>query len=105
MSREKLTKGVIFPFPLDEKIVQIDQPLIYRPWGTRTLKIRATTNKDMPALWVRPHGVHPEDLELGIYKAYADDSEAFHITWGVGMSRGHVLRQTMYLKHLRPAHP
>jgi hypothetical protein len=42
----------------------------------------------MPKLWVRPQRVLPEETALGIYKAYADDSLAFHITWGGGHEIG-----------------
>ncbi len=83
-----MQSGHLIPFALDEKIIQADRPLIYRPWGTRTVKLKLTTLTDMPALWVRPQGVLPEEAALGIYKAYADDSRAFHITWGGGHERG-----------------
>ncbi len=76
------------PFALDEKIVQADQPLLYRPWGTRTIKLKLTTHIDMPKLWVRPLRVLPEETALGIYKAYADDSHALHVTWGGGHENG-----------------
>ncbi len=76
------------PFVLDENDVRADQPLIYRPWGTRTIKLKVTTHTDMPKLWVRPLRILPEEAALGIYKAYADDSRAFHITWGGGHERG-----------------
>ena len=78
----------LIPFALDEEFVQGDHPLIYRPWGTRTIKLKLTTHTDQPALWVRPQGVLPEETALGIHKAYADDSRAFHITWGGGHERG-----------------
>ena len=78
----------LIPFALDEEFVQADHPLIYRPWGTRTIKLKLITRTDQPALWVRPQGVLPEETALGIHKAYADDSRAFHITWGGGHERG-----------------
>jgi hypothetical protein len=76
------------PFDLDQGDVRADQPLIYRPWGTRTIKLKTATRSDMPRLWVRPQAVLPEEAALGIYRAYADDSRAFHITWGGGHECG-----------------
>jgi hypothetical protein len=78
----------LIPFALDENFIQAVHPLIYRPWGTRTIKLKLTTRTDLPRLWARPQGVLPEEEALGIYKAYADDSRAFHITWGGGHERG-----------------
>ena len=78
----------LITFPLDQRLVQADRPLIYRPWGTRTIKLKLTTHSDLPKLWVRPQSVLPEEAALGIYKAYADDSRAFHVTWGGGHERG-----------------
>jgi hypothetical protein len=85
---DSLAKDLVFPFVLDEGVVQADQPLIYRPWGTRTIKLKITADTDMPRLWVRPERVLPEEAALGICKAYADDSRAFHITWGGGHECG-----------------
>jgi hypothetical protein len=78
----------LITFPLDQRFVRADRPLIYRPWGTRTIKLKLTTQADLPKLWVRPQGELPEEAALGIYKAYADDCRAFHITWGGGHERG-----------------
>ena len=78
----------VIPFVLDEKAIQADQPLIYRPWGTRTIKLKITARTDMPRLRLRPQGVLPEETALGICKAHADDSRAFHITWGGGHELG-----------------
>ena len=88
MNATGATRDHVIPFPLDERIVQADRPLIYRPRGIRTIKLKVTARTDMPRLWVRPAGVLPEETALGIYKAYADDSRAFHITWGGGHERG-----------------
>ncbi len=88
MTPDGPAKDFVIPFALDEKVVQADQPLAYRPWGTRTIKLKVTTHTDMPKLWVRPQRVLPEEAALGIYKAYADDSRAFHITWGGGHEIG-----------------
>jgi hypothetical protein len=75
-------------FPLDQRFVQADRPLVYRPWGTRTIKLKLTTRVDLPKLWIRPQAVLPEEAALGIYKAYADDCHALHVTWGGGHERG-----------------
>jgi hypothetical protein len=78
----------LITFPLDQRLVRADRPLTYRPWGTRTIKLKLTAQADLPKLWVRPQGVLPEEAALGIYKAYADDCHAFHITWGGGHEYG-----------------
>lgn len=88
MSSKCPVSDFVIPFVLDEPASQAEQPLIYRPWGTRTIKLRVTAQTDMPPLWVRPHGVLPEDAALGIFKAYADDSRALHVTWGGGHELG-----------------
>lgn len=88
MSSDVLARDLVIAFPLDEKTVRYDQPLIYRPWGTRTIKLRVSTESDMPPLWVRPRRVLPEETALGIYKAYADDSLTLHLTWGGGHETG-----------------
>jgi hypothetical protein len=88
MALESLAKDFTIPFELDQAAAQAEQPLIYRPWGTRTIKLRVTAATDMPRLWVRPQGVLAEEAALGIHKAYADDSRAFHITWGGGHECG-----------------
>ena len=80
--------NLIIPFALDEKTTQAEQPLIYRPWGTRTIKLKITAHTDMPKLWVRPQRVLPEEVALGIFKAYADNSQALHLTWGGGHEIG-----------------
>jgi hypothetical protein len=83
-----MDESYFIPFALDEGAVRADRPLIYRPWGTRTIKLKTTTRSDMPRLWVRPQTVLPEEAALGIYRAYADDSRAFQITWGGGHECG-----------------
>jgi len=81
-------KSLLIPFVLDEKVCHAEEPLIYRPWGTRTLKLKIITHIDMPKLWVRPQHELPEEAALGIFKAYADDCQAFHLTWGGGHEIG-----------------
>ncbi len=88
MATDKVTSQSIFSFPLDGENSQMDQVLIYRPWGTRTLKLEVSTQKMMPKLWIRPKGMIPEEKELGIFKGYADDNNSFHITWGGGHEPG-----------------
>ena len=83
-----MDESFFIPFALDEGAVCADRPLIYRPGGTRTIKLKTTTRTDMPPLWVRPQAVLPEEEALGIYRACADDSRAFHITWGGGHELG-----------------
>lgn len=81
-------RDFVVPFALDEKTAHAVQPLIYRPWGTRTIKLRVTTRVELPSLWIRPQCVRPEEAALGICQAYADDSRALRITWGGGHERG-----------------
>ncbi|MEJ2747044.1 MAG: hypothetical protein P8183_03885, partial [Anaerolineae bacterium] len=69
-------------FPLDQK--PGTAVLVYRPWGTRTLKVAVSTGSATPALRIRPSTIHPDDTANKIYRAYADDSEAFIISWGGG---------------------
>jgi hypothetical protein len=88
MATDTVTTQSIFSFPLDGENILIDQGLIYRPWGTRTLKLEISTHKTMPKLWIHPKGIVPEEKELGIFKGYADDSDSFHITWGGGHEPG-----------------
>ncbi len=88
MSTDSPAHECVIPFVLDQSTSQAEQPLIYRPWGTRTIKLRVTAATDMPRLWVRPWGVLPEEAALGICKAHADDQRAFHITWGGGHEDG-----------------
>ena len=88
MAIDRAANGFFIPFVLDESTVLADQPFIYRPWGTRTIKLRVTARTDMPQLWICPQGVLPEEADLGICRAYADDSRTFIITWGVGMRKG-----------------
>jgi len=88
VTAENLEERLIIPFALDQQYCHADLPFIYRPWGTRTLKLKITSQIDLPGLWVRPGRVSPEEMALGIYKAYADDSQAFHLTWGGGHEIG-----------------
>ncbi len=71
--------------------------LTIRPWGTRTLKVRLTTNTAVPPLRIRPKGMRPEDTQKGIFRAFADDSHAFEISWGGGHETGPCLRPEDFL--------
>ncbi len=88
MLQESIAKDIFFPFPLDEPDIQAGRSLIYRPWGTRTIKLLYTTSSDLTSLWIRPLKMLPEEITLGIYKAYADDNRSFHIIWGGGHENG-----------------
>jgi hypothetical protein len=83
-----MDESFVIPFDLDAGDVRAERPLVYRPWGTRTIKLKTATRAGTPPLCVRPQAVLPEDAALGIYRAYADDSRAFHITWGGGHECG-----------------
>ncbi len=91
---EPNTNSFCIPFALDETISSPLQPYIYRPWGTRSLKIKTTTRVALPRLWVRPQQTLPEETALGIYKAYADESHSFHLTWGGGHELGPCVKST-----------
>jgi hypothetical protein len=88
MFGEELAKYAIIPFNLDGQGRQPVQRLVYRPWGTRTLKLKLHTGMDLPALILRPQRILPEEQALGIFQAYAEDHDAFRITWGGGHENG-----------------
>jgi len=54
VTAENLEERLIIPFALDQQYCHADLPFIYRPWGTRTLKLKITSQIDLPGLWVRP---------------------------------------------------
>lgn len=82
--------GEVISFPLDR--APETAVLVYRPWGTRTLKLSVSTGSVTPALRIRPSTIHPEDTANRIYRAYADDSDAFIISWGGGHEPGPCLK-------------
>jgi hypothetical protein len=88
MLTEKRNNCLIIPFAADNPVDSMDQPFVYRPWGTRTLKVKISSEIDLPKLWVRPQRVLQEEEALGIFKAYADDNLLFHLTWGGGHEIG-----------------
>jgi hypothetical protein len=100
-----MDESFCIPFALDSGDIRADRPLIYRPWGTRTIKLRTTTGSDLPRLWVRPRTVLPEEADLGIYRAFADDSRVFHITWGGGHERGPCVKSKDLLSAFETAAP
>ena len=105
MVSDSLVEDLVIPFAMDEGDVRADQPLIYRPWGTRTIKVKTTTKTDLPRLWVRPQAVLPVEAALGIYRAYADDSRSFHITWGGGHECGPCVKSTDLLSAFETCAP
>lgn len=82
--------GEAISFPLDQTPEPVK--LVYRPWGTRTLKLSVSTGSVTPALRIRPSTIHPNDTANKIYRAYADDSAAFIISWGGGHEPGPCLK-------------
>jgi hypothetical protein len=82
--------GEAISFPLDQ--APETAVLTYRPWGTRTLKLSVSTGSVTPALRIRPSTIHPDDITNKIYRAYADDSSAFIISWGGGHEPGPCLK-------------
>ncbi len=105
MAVDSPIRDFVIPFALDEISVHAVPPLVYRPWGTRTIKLRATTRVELPALWIRPQCVLPEDSALGIYQAYADDSRALRVTWGGGHEIGPCVRARDVLSAFETAAP
>lgn len=82
--------GEAISFPLDQ--APETAVLTYRPWGTRILKLSVQTSSMTPALRIRPSTIHPDDTANKIYRAYADDSSAFIISWGGGHEPGPCLK-------------
>ncbi|MCB9423065.1 MAG: hypothetical protein H6667_24915 [Ardenticatenaceae bacterium] len=80
----------VISFPLDR--APGTAKLVYRPWGTRTLKLSVSTGSVTPALRIRPSTIHPDDDANNIFRAYADDSDAFIISWGGGHEPGPCLK-------------
>jgi hypothetical protein len=80
-------------FPLDGAAA--DARLVYRPWGTRTLKVRLTTGRDLPALRLRPRVRAPADS--GLISGGADEGAAFVVSWGGGHEPGPCLKAEDFL--------
>jgi hypothetical protein len=62
--------------------------LVYRPWSTRTLKLKVTGEGGMPALRIRPRDMRPDETKAGIFRGYASQSDTFFISWGGGHEEG-----------------
>lgn len=76
----------VLEFALDHPTSQV--AFTYSPWQTRTLKLKMMTQKTMPPLRVRPQRMKPEDRQAQIFRAFADQSEAFIVSWGGGHEVG-----------------
>ncbi len=90
-----MTVETIF-FPLDQK--PDEATLVYRPWGTRILKLTVSTGTRAPALRIRPSTFNQSEAQNGIFRAYADDSDAFVVSWGGGHETGPCLKSKDVLK-------
>lgn len=97
--------------PTDHKILfQLDRPgatvrLDYTPWATRTLKVEIKTNKEMPALRVRPKGIRPDELKAGVFRAFPDNDNSLIISWGGGHEPGPCVRAKDFLKAFEQCQP
>jgi len=90
-------------FPLDQLPEKARQ--VYRPWGTRTLKVRVATDTKRPALRLRPKKINPGEVARGIFRGYADDSEAFVVSWGGGHEPGPCIQSKDFLKAFEQCAP
>ncbi len=85
----------VIEFPLDQEPVLTK--VTYRPWGVRALKLKVTTKSKTNPLRIRPKGVKQSEAKAGIFRASADDSEAFIISWGGGHEPGPCLKAEDFL--------
>jgi hypothetical protein len=76
-------------------LFQLDSPagnpparLVYRPWGTRSLKVVVRTASALPPLRLRPATMLASESDMGIFRGFADDSRALVVTWGGGHEPG-----------------
>ncbi|MCB8944585.1 MAG: hypothetical protein H6658_12615 [Ardenticatenaceae bacterium] len=81
---------------------QLDKPgsgasIEYRPWGTSTLKVQVTTQTAMPPLRIRPQQVNLSETACGLFRAFADDSQSFIVSWGGGNEPGPCTKAEDYL--------
>jgi hypothetical protein len=88
-----MTDGI--PFQLDNP--GSGSAIVYRPWGTTTLKIRVSTSKTMAPLRIRPKNVRSDEAETGLFRAFVDDSNAFIVSWGGGNEPGPCTKAEDYL--------
>lgn len=87
-------------FPLDAS--ENRAALIYRPWGTRSLKVQVSSTADRPPLWLR---FDNRERSNGAICAFADDSEAFVVSWGGGHEEGPPVMVEDFLMALEKAAP
>jgi hypothetical protein len=75
-------------FAIDGGNEQSGVNLVYRPWGTRTLKIKASTTKeDLPPLRLKT--LRTADVAAtGMTCGYADEGKSFLCSWGGGHEQG-----------------
>ncbi len=74
-------------FPLDQTPTAVS--MAYRPWSTQSLKLQVTTNTPLnAALRLRSGRIRPEDAAQKIIRGFADDSDAFIVSWGGGHEPG-----------------
>jgi len=80
-------------FPLIREI-EVTPLIYYRPWSVRTIKLVLTTPEPLPPLRLRPRHINPKE---GVFHGFADDSEAFIISWGRGHETGPCIKTGDYL--------
>lgn len=89
-----MTEALSFPLDSSPDGVQ----MVYRPWGTRILKVRVSSDTSVPALRIRPKGVRLEEATRGLFRGFADDSDAFIVSWGGGHEQGPCIQSEDFLK-------
>ncbi|MCB8923084.1 MAG: hypothetical protein H6662_15970 [Ardenticatenaceae bacterium] len=82
-------------FPLDRE--PDGATLVYRPWGVRAIKLLVTSEVETAVLRIRPRAIKQTEADAGIFRASADDSDAFVISWGGGHEPGPCLKAEDYL--------
>jgi hypothetical protein len=83
-------------FPLDGRAGGAPARLVYRPWSTRTLRLRVTSAAGAPALRLQPGRMAA--AASGLVQAAADDSPDFVVSWGGGHEPGPCLQSEDLLK-------
>ncbi|MCI0578312.1 MAG: hypothetical protein L0332_22450 [Chloroflexi bacterium] len=79
---------------LDQGVGQPGASLVYRPWSTRTLKVKVSTTPDkenLPPLRLRTRRM-ADAQATGMTCGYADEGEAFLVSWGGGHEEGPCLK-------------
>jgi hypothetical protein len=88
-----MSSEAVVHFPIDQGMGQPAASLEYRPYGTHTLKIKATTaqgHDNLPPLRLRLRCM--ANLEAGMTCGYADEGQDFLISWGGGHETGPCLK-------------